>query len=364
MLLIEQPEEEIISTLDSLIPLSMEQEHVIGLSGAIIQGSKIVWNKAFGLKNNDTHEVLTIDNLMDAGSLSKPVFAYGVLQLCRQKQLDLDEPLTKYLTKPYVADERIKLITARMCLSHQSGFPNWRVGAFSQNPQPLNFQLPPGDRYSYSGEGFVYLQRVIESITKQSLENYVKDNIFKPLGMYNSGFTHHGLDKSLVAPGHANDKKPIFYHYEKANAAYTLRTTPSELTKFLQVLMNPPESDSLLLSREWVDKILFPEINVNNDNTSWQGLKWSRGKIIEDPNVAWGLGWGLQIIGGKKLLWHWGDNENYKAFILGSVEEKSGIIIMSNCTTGSKVWVSILQALYGENLPIIAYMKNLHPSYL
>ncbi|MHA2399644.1 MAG: serine hydrolase domain-containing protein [Promethearchaeota archaeon] len=301
---------------------------------------------------------------MDAGSLTKPVFAYGVLQLCNQKQLNLDEPLNNYLKEPYISDERIKKVTARMCLSHQSGFPNWRPDFFKSNPQPLNFQLSPGSRYSYSGEGYLYLQRVIESITKQSLENYIENNIFKPLGISNSGFTYHNIDKSLASPGHTYDKKPIIYHHEKANAAFTLRTTSSDFVKFLQVLIYPPESDSPLLPQEWIDKMLLLETYVNNDNTSWHGIGWSKGKIIENPNVAWGLGWGLQLIGGKKYFWHWGDNEVFRAFTFGSVEDKTGIILMSNCATGSKIWVPILQALYGKKLPIIAYMRSLHPSYL
>lgn len=363
MSLINQSVEKIISTLNDLIPVFMEREQVVGLSLAIIQKSQMVWNKAFGLKNVETKEILSTDTLLDAGSLTKPVFAYAVLQLCRQKQLDLDKPLSNYLKDQYIPDERIKLVTARMCLSHQSGFPNWRSGFFSKNPQPLDFQLPPGSRYSYSGEGYFYLQKVIEWITKQSLEKYIRDNVFTPLGMFNSGFTCHNIDNSLIAPGHTKDKKPITYHHEKANAAFTLRTTSSDFVNFLQILMNPPESDLILLPREWIDKMLAPEIHVNNDNISWQGLEWSKGKIIINPDVAWGLGWGLQL-GKKVFFWHWGDNEIFRAFTFVSVEDKAGIILMSNCTTGSKIWASILQTLFGENLPIIAYMKGFYPNYL
>jgi len=83
--------------------------------------------------------------------LTKPVVAYAALKLADQGKLDLDAPLSRYLPAPYIdGDARLEQITARRVLSHNSGFPNWRPEG-----KPLVIHFTPGERFSYSGEGFV-----------------------------------------------------------------------------------------------------------------------------------------------------------------------------------------------------------------
>src|SRR5205085_228501 len=116
-----------------------------------------------------TKEPVNTETIFEAASLSKPVSAYAALKLCDKGLLKLDEPLSNYLPEPYIADDpRIKLVTMRHVLTHTPGFPNWRRNA------TLNFINNPGEKFSYSGEGFVYLQAVVEHITRQPLQEYIK----------------------------------------------------------------------------------------------------------------------------------------------------------------------------------------------
>src|SRR3954452_813452 len=117
------------------------------------------------------------DTIFAAASLTKPVFAAGVMTLVDAGALERDRPLSEYLPEPYlVEDERAASITARMVLSHTTGFPNWREG-------PLHLRWPPGTRWGYSGEGFSYLQLVVERLTGASVGRYLGDAILQPLGM-------------------------------------------------------------------------------------------------------------------------------------------------------------------------------------
>src|SRR5207237_10645877 len=97
--------------------------------------------------------------------LRKPVFAFLVLGLVGDGVLDLDRPLGEYLPLPNPADERARTITARHALSHSSGWRNWRFG----NDQLLTADFAPGSRFSYSGEGYYFLQRVVEHATGMGL---------------------------------------------------------------------------------------------------------------------------------------------------------------------------------------------------
>src|SRR5579863_6059040 len=153
-----------VSRLEHDVPGLIKQGGMPGMSIAVIRGGKTTWVHGFGVKNEKSGEPVTAGTVFEAASLSKPVFAYGVLKLVEEGKLALDVPLTTYLPKPYIeGDERLTKITARIVLSHRTGFPNWR------DADKLLIYFTPGERFSYSGEGYVYLQRVVEHITGKPL---------------------------------------------------------------------------------------------------------------------------------------------------------------------------------------------------
>ena len=102
--------------------------------------------------------------------MSKPLFTYAALQLVESGKLDLDTPLDHYLPSPYLPDDpRTGEITPRMVMAHTTGLPNWRKGGWrAGGPLPLRF--PPGTRFSYSGEGYLYLQRAVPHQVDTSTE--------------------------------------------------------------------------------------------------------------------------------------------------------------------------------------------------
>ena len=135
----------------------MAELRVPGVSVAIIKDAKIAWRKGFGVRNQHTAVPVDYDTVFEAQSMSKPVFAYRVMKLREQGVLDLDTPLTKYTQDIFLkGDPRLELITARRVLSHTTGFPNWRA-----KEDPLSIKFTPGTQWSYSGEGYYYLQSVI-----------------------------------------------------------------------------------------------------------------------------------------------------------------------------------------------------------
>jgi len=166
------------STIDSVTQKLMDNAGVTGLSLGIINNDKVSYVRSYGFGNKSTNQRNDTATCFYAASLSKPLFAYLVMQLVDKRLINLDTPLYKYLPRPLPeyenykdlsGDERWKLITARHCLSHTTGFPNWR----QLNPkgtQKLEIFFTPGTHYAYSGEGLYLLQFVIETITKQKLE--------------------------------------------------------------------------------------------------------------------------------------------------------------------------------------------------
>jgi CubicO group peptidase (beta-lactamase class C family) len=187
-------------SLTATIENLMYKADVKGLAIAVFNAKKPVYMKTFGFSNVETKKKLELQTNLYGASLSKAVFAVLVMKLVEEGVITLDKPLQDYLPKPiYEYDFKVwhedfkelksypeyKKITARMCLDHTSGLPNWR---WFESDEKLKVKFEPGTRYSYSGEGLTYLQVVLEKITGKTLEEMAQERIFKPLGMINSSY--------------------------------------------------------------------------------------------------------------------------------------------------------------------------------
>jgi CubicO group peptidase (beta-lactamase class C family) len=182
------------------LPGLMDEAVVAGAQVALVHEGALGWRAAFGVANARTGVPVTDTSVFEAASLTKPLFAYAVLTLADEGRLDLDTPLTTYLPGRYdlESNDLLKLVTARHVLSHRTGFPNWRPGG-----QPL-IHFAPGERFSYSGEGFVYLAAAVERITGETIEAFVRRRVFEPLGMTSSSLVWQGRYESLKVHGHGN----------------------------------------------------------------------------------------------------------------------------------------------------------------
>lgn len=339
--------------LETEIPHLMQAAGVIGLSVAQIKDATIVWRQGFGIKSQSSSEPVTVDTIFEAASFSKPVCAYAALMLCEQGVLELDTPLALYLPEPNLPDEpRFQRITMRHVLSHVTGLPNWRPrGA------PLQMHFEPGDRFSYSGEGYVYLQRVIEHVTAQPLANYLATNVFRPLGMFNSSFIWTEDYETLSAQGHDQQGNPVEkFHPSIANAASSLHTSPTEFAHFLLALMQPSPGTGLHPGYESLAEMLRPQVQVN-DAHSWQP-DWFRPDVVINDRVSWGLGWGIQHHAGGDTFWHWGDNGCFKAFAIGNKQRGTGLVLMSNSANASSLWAPIVHSVMGQEQPGLAWLSE------
>jgi len=325
-----QPER--LAELDSLIPALMDSGAVTGLSMAIVNDSGAVWMRGFGVRDAETGAPVDENTVFEAASLSKPVFAYAALQLVDEGILDLDTPLYEYWDYQYVpGDERYKLITARMVLTHSPGFPNWRP-----NGGDLTIDLEPGSEFSYSGEGFGYLQLTVMQMTSEPLQEFVEKRVFEPLGMASSSYVWEDrFDPNFATPHNADGevtekRKP---RRGRGHAAATLHTTASDFARFLVAMMQNGD----LLSDSTATAMLTPQIDV-------------------DSGVTWGLGIGLQDDETGRGFWHWGDNTGYKAYTLTYPERGVGMIWFTNSENGHTILQSLLDHTVGGEHPAAAWL--------
>ncbi|GAB2592583.1 serine hydrolase domain-containing protein [Spirosoma areae] len=329
------------SQFDQRITQLMDSARIPGLSIAIIRNNKLAYSNGYGLTKADSTQRVTASTIFEAASLSKPVFAYAVLQLVEQGVLDLDKPLYEYL--PYsdaAADERYQKITARLVLSHQSGFPNWRKNR--KSPE-LAMSFTPGQRFGYSGEGFVYLQKVVEKITAKPINEFMDERVLKPLGMTSSRFVWQPTFETHFAQPHneSGETQPK-YKPSQANMAYSLHTTAEDYARFILAILTPTG-----LKAATVNQLLTPQSQLPQ--------RFS-GSDVLSPGLFWGLGIGLEQTPSATYFWHWGDNGAFKCYVTASYARKDAVIYFANSSNGLDIADRILQLTLGGQHPAFPFL--------
>ena len=243
-------------------------------------------------------------------------------------KLNLDAPVAGYLHYEDLADsEYYHLVTTRMLLTHTSGLPNWREGE-------LDFIHPPGTKFSYSGEGFILLQRLLEVIWHRPFEDLAKVLVFDPLGMTNTSFVWENHFKSNYTIPHDSRMFPSKHWKPKsANAAGSMHTTAVDYGSFLAELMDPQILDERLR-----DEMITTQVTVKN----FGGQK---------GNVSWGLGIGLQQTSQGLEIWHWGNNGNVRSYFAVSISENRGVVYFTNSQNGLAMTDQITDMFLGSQQP-------------
>jgi len=243
--------------IDAEVGKIMSRTHGMGMAVAIIDHGKVGYVNAYGVRNAKG-DPLTAETFMYGASLTKTVFAYTVMQLVDQGKLkldtplkdDLDDPLPKYGPDPVFPDKygpykdladdpRWEKITPRMCLTHTTGFSNFW---FIEPDQKLHIHFDPGTHFSYSGEGFILLQFVLEHGRKaQGLSLDVGDLTkanFDRLGMTRTSLVFRNGQDANVADGWNDQGQPQPHDKRsKVRAAGSMNTTISDLSKFTAALV-------------------------------------------------------------------------------------------------------------------------------
>jgi CubicO group peptidase (beta-lactamase class C family) len=340
-----EKKEQIIASLERGLPQLMKEGDVPGLSIALLRDGDVAWRHGFGVTNSKTKEPVTDGTVFEAASLSKPVFAYAVLKLVDAGKFDLDKPLNQYLPGNYDVgeDPRLGRITARHVLSHTTGFPNWRQGAV------LKIHFTPGDRFSYSGEGFVYLSKVIEHVTGEKFDAFMKKMVFDPLGMSGSSYVWQERYEGLKTYRHnsmgevTGRNKP-----SQPNAAASLQTTAQDYGRFVSAILKGEG-----LKKEALKQMLTPQIQVSASGTN----NIERAPATLSPLISWGLGWGLQTTGDGTSFWHWGDNGDSKAFVVAFERQKIGVVYFANSSTGLSIAREIVALAVGGEQPALSWLN-------
>lgn len=274
---------------------------------------------AVGKKNAQSSDanMNTVDDntQFPASSLSKIVFTYLVLQMVKDGQIDLDEPLHDIL--PYERflvngepPQKAKELTARHVLSHTAGLPN--LGSDLDSPLKFDPKSKLGEGYSYSGEAILYLQKVIEAKMGKDLETLSREYVFAPLKMEHSTFIPPSEVDTNVVAVHTELGKPtaIYVGDPPQNAAGSLLTTGEDFSKLVSA---------------WLENMDDPIIKQAFEPTN------------ADDLMTCGLGWHIYRNEDEVIAYQFGENPNTRAFVAINLTEKKGAAFFTNSENGMSI---------------------------
>jgi CubicO group peptidase (beta-lactamase class C family) len=325
--------------LERLIPVWMAEGGVPGLSIAIVEDAALRWWRPFGVKRAGTSDPITDDTIFEAASLSKPVFAYAVMQLVQRGVLDLDTPLVSYLPPPperfpFIAEEmedphdpRLSLVTARHVLSHSGGFGNFEPGTTHR------ISFAPGSRFQYASEGYIFLQRVVEHLTGRPLHEHIADQVLQPLGMTASSYVWQDRYEMLAAQGHGERPDDLGSRWTEAWSGWSLYSNPTEYARFCIEMMHTGGGGHPHLDDGPLDEMLRPAIPI-------------------DDAISWSLGWGMLHAAAGDAFWQWGDLYTFQHYAIGSRARRNTLIVMTNSDRGLPLCARIAAALWGDEYAI------------
>jgi CubicO group peptidase (beta-lactamase class C family) len=334
----------------------MAGAEVPGVGLALFDRGKISYLSAYGVRDKEKNLPLTVDSIMSGASFTKVAFGYLVLQLVEQRILDLDKPVYQYLPKALpeysnyadlAGDPRYKSITARMLLSHTSGFPNWR---WFEDDRKLKMHFAPGSRFAYSGEGIDLLQLVVESLTGQPVEKLMQEHIFQPFGMTRSSMVWHESFEENYANGYDEYGRSLGpQRREHADAAGSLLTTTDDFALFVQAVMAGKG-----LSKQMRSEMFAPQIQILSKH-EFPSLSEETTEENKPIRLSYGLGWGLYSTLYGEAFFKEGHDEGWRNYVVCFDKSGKGMLIMTNSSNGEGIYKSLIESLLGNTLTPIEW---------
>ncbi|MEO1053342.1 MAG: serine hydrolase domain-containing protein [Bacteroidota bacterium] len=334
----------------------MEQENVPGVSIAVIKDYKIEWVKGWGWEDVKEQRPITTETIFRTGSINKSINAFAFLKLKQDGGIDFDQDINSILSEwkfPYTRD---KAITPYHLLSHTSGLWYHWTSTYNHGPvkptlikmldrkkSPQDKSKPylytsrdPGLKFEYTNVGISVSQQVLIEATGMGYEDYVRKEVFEPLGMSRSFYEFDGK-KYRYASGYRRTGKRVQGKYRPLveYAPAGLWTTPTDLAKYvIELQLSYKGQSNEVLTKESTDFIFTP---VKQQLPHNYILRAGLGSFL------------LNKMGGEKYFFHAGEGSGYTGMFIGSFEGGNGAVVLTNGESDGLVYalVARIAEVYG-----------------
>ena len=320
-----------LASIDAYIEKEMRDVRIPGLALGIVHNEKVVHLRGFG-EADPAGRTVTPQTPFILASASKSFTALAIMQLVESGRIDLDAPVRRYLPAFRVADEAASArITVRHLLHHTSGLPeDSAFGPMLSNDvsddalsdrvralEDVHLSNGVGAVFEYTDANYDVLGLVVQTISGQSYESYITEHIFAPLDMRHSYTDQSDARRNGLATGHRSwfgYPRPFEAPYSRAAMPSSyLISSAEDITHFLRMQLNGGRyEDRSVLSPEGIAAMHAPAIR--------QGTR----------DIFYGMGWETRSVGGVPVVRHDGTNANFYADMALNVEDRWGVVILTN----------------------------------
>jgi CubicO group peptidase (beta-lactamase class C family) len=305
---------------DLIVQKIMKDQKITGLSLAVIKNGKAVINKGYGLANVEHNVPVTANTVIRLGSVSKQFFTTAILKLTEEGKLSIEDSVHKFFPD---APETWRPIQVKHLMSHSSGLkregPAYNVSVIQRDlviiksaySLPLDFKT--GEKYQYCNLAYFILAEIITQVSGMPWQDYIREKLFIPAGMKNSGMT----DFYPIIPNRASGYMHKNNILVNADAMYAVRpsggflSTSTDMILWDKVLR---EKNSILKKENW-ELLWTPFIKTSDNPTS---------------KAHYGFGWVIDERNGHRVIEHGGANVGFRSYYTRFVNDGLSIIIMTN----------------------------------
>ncbi|WP_126493692.1 serine hydrolase domain-containing protein [Staphylococcus caprae] len=310
--------------IDSIVHSAMRNGKIPGVSVLIIKDNKIFLNKGYGYANVSQKTKVTPRTRFEIASNTKAFTGYSVLQLAKEGKLNLNDKVSKYVPGFYMNyDDEKKDITIKQLLGHTSGIPSdiTEEDHYSEDYNSIKnivdyakgkeLNEAPGDAFEYSNMNYDILGLIVQNVSHQSYQSYIKEHILSPLNMKDTTFK----TTSKKGKNEASGYELISGDTEKTTPEFNIGDTPSA---FMMSSTKDLEN--------WIKMQLEPSDKTRSIvEQSHQAISKSEG--IADAN---GYGEGWFINSNDHTIYHTGTLDNFSSEILLNPKKSYGIVVLAN----------------------------------
>ena len=331
---------------DSLLSALVSNAPAVGISVAVVKNNKIVYTHAAGLKNIQQQQPLSTDCIFRIASISKSFSATSILQLYEQGKLSLDQDVSELIGFP-VRNPAYpeKVITLRLMLSHRSSI-NDSQGYFSLdsiNPSrsaqwaKCYSKYEPGTHYDYCNLNYNMIGAIIERVSGERFDQYVKHHILDPLKIY-GGYHLDELDTARLASIY--EYRADSLKFVLSPGAYASRT--KEVANYVLGYTTPIFSPTggMKISAEDLAKYMMMHSRLGKAKGK-RILRKSSAMLMQTPadGASFGYGFAIEtantIIPGEVMKGHTGSAYGLYSAMFFHPTKRYGIVVISNgCAPG------------------------------
>ncbi len=355
--------------LKKAIQTIIKQYDIPGMAIGIIKDDEVLYEDYHGIARLDHHKPIANQSIFCVTSVSKTFTAFGVMRLVENGLIGLDDYLIKHLPDLKMADDRYRKITIRMLLSHTSGLGDISEEAYNDivkaqdttshaledailSLKDMSLEAEPGETFIYSNIGYNLLGYMLQKLSNESFEAFMKEEVLVKAGMHSSSYLLQDIEPLDIVWPHVRIPLPLplaFYPYNRSEGpSGNLHATLPDMLSFIKTLLNEPAK--LCLS-ETLDVMVTPHMN--------------RG--YPPYYASCGLGFNVGEYHGHNVLSHGGMGFGWSDFLMIYPEDKLGVIIMSNEESDARDVITDLISSYFFDETIItakpSWMTVLHHIY-